>query len=83
MGLGLADKRLSGLCLPLKTSGWRRVLTPFLPQQAFDVGQMKSFLSAEYLNEPFRAQRAMSVVSIMTSVLEGKCRSLERLSPVL
>ncbi|MEJ1285908.1 hypothetical protein NN561_016907 [Cricetulus griseus] len=33
-------------------------------------GQKKNFLSAEYLNEPFRAQRAMSVVSIMTSVIE-------------
>ncbi|XP_033624024.1 sodium channel protein type 10 subunit alpha isoform X3 [Fukomys damarensis] len=37
---------------------------------ALDAGQRKAFLSAEYLNEPFRAQRAMSVVSIMTSVIE-------------
>ncbi|XP_007943946.1 sodium channel protein type 10 subunit alpha [Orycteropus afer afer] len=36
---------------------------------ALDTGQ-KNFLSAEYLNEPFRIQRAMSVVSVMTSVLE-------------
>ncbi|ERE76465.1 sodium channel protein type 10 subunit alpha-like protein, partial [Cricetulus griseus] len=42
-------------------------------QQALEAaGQKKNFLSAEYLNEPFRAQRAMSVVSIMTSVIEGK-----------
>ncbi|OWK02576.1 hypothetical protein Celaphus_00010259, partial [Cervus elaphus hippelaphus] len=37
---------------------------------AFDAGQ-KTFLTADYLNEPFRVQRAMSVVSIMTSVLEA------------
>ncbi|KAK2494435.1 hypothetical protein MC885_005761 [Smutsia gigantea] len=41
-----------------------------------DAGPKKAFLSAEHLNEPFRAQRAMSVVSIMTSVLEGESCSL-------
>ncbi|XP_034339963.1 sodium channel protein type 10 subunit alpha isoform X3 [Arvicanthis niloticus] len=37
---------------------------------ALDTTGQKNFLSADYLNEPFRAQRAMSVVSIMTSVIE-------------
>ncbi|XP_006869243.1 PREDICTED: sodium channel protein type 10 subunit alpha [Chrysochloris asiatica] len=41
----------------------------------------KTFLSAEYLNEPFRAQRAMSVVSIMTSVLEELEESKQRCPP--
>ncbi|XP_004708736.1 sodium channel protein type 10 subunit alpha [Echinops telfairi] len=41
----------------------------------------KAFLSAEYLNEPFRAQRAMSVVSIMTSVLEELGESKQRCPP--
>ncbi|KAM5233408.1 sodium channel protein type 10 subunit alpha isoform 3-T4 [Hipposideros larvatus] len=49
---------------------------------AFDAGQ-KPFLSAEYLNEPFRAQRAMSVVSIMTSVLEELEESERRCPPFL
>ncbi|XP_023587979.1 sodium channel protein type 10 subunit alpha isoform X1 [Trichechus manatus latirostris] len=47
---------------------------------ALDEGQ-KIFLSAEYLNEPFRAQRAMSVVSIMTSVLEELEESKQRCPP--
>ncbi|XP_077721869.1 sodium channel protein type 10 subunit alpha isoform X1 [Canis aureus] len=50
---------------------------------AFDAGQKKTFLSAEYLNEPFRAQRAMSVVSIMTSVLEELEESERRCPPCL
>lgn len=54
-----------------------------MSQQAFDAGQKKTFLSAEYLDEPFRAKRAMSVVSIMTSVLEGKYHSFEHPSMVL
>lgn len=77
-----------------KIKGWVTWLCPwwlqvgevvwlFVSQQAFDAGQKKTLLSAEYLNEPFRAQRAMSVVSIMTSVLEGKYLSLEHPSTVL
>ncbi|XP_004642272.1 sodium channel protein type 10 subunit alpha [Octodon degus] len=50
---------------------------------AFDAGQKKAFLSAEYLNEPFRAQRAMSVVSIMTSVIEELEESERRCPPCL
>ncbi|CAH6777545.1 Scn10a [Phodopus roborovskii] len=46
-------------------------------------GQKKNFLSAEYLNEPFRAQRAMSVVSIMTSVIEELEDSKLRCPPCL
>ncbi|XP_074168696.1 sodium channel protein type 10 subunit alpha [Rhinolophus sinicus] len=49
---------------------------------AFDAGQ-KTFLSAEYLNEPFRAQRAMSVVSIITSVIEELEESEQRCPPFL
>nr|XP_012422058.1 PREDICTED: sodium channel protein type 10 subunit alpha isoform X3 [Odobenus rosmarus divergens] len=52
-------------------------------RMAFDAGQKKTFLSAEYLNEPFRAQRAMSVVSIMTSVLEEFEESEWRCPPCL
>ncbi|XP_031201603.1 sodium channel protein type 10 subunit alpha [Mastomys coucha] len=40
-------------------------------RMALDAARQKNFLSADYLDEPFRAQRAMSVVSIMTSVIEG------------
>ncbi|KAG8521585.1 Sodium channel protein type 10 subunit alpha [Galemys pyrenaicus] len=47
----------------------------------FDAGQKKTFLSAEYLNEPFRVKRAMSVVSIMTSVLEELEESEQRCPP--
>ncbi|XP_049622333.1 sodium channel protein type 10 subunit alpha isoform X2 [Suncus etruscus] len=47
---------------------------------ATDAGQ-KTFLSAEYLNEPFRVKRAMSVVSIMTSVLEEFEESERRCPP--
>lgn len=79
----LANKRLSDLSLPLKTSGWGSVLTLFVFWQACDAGHKKTLLSAEYLNEPFRAQRAMSVVSIMTSVLEGKRCPSECQSTVL
>ncbi|XP_023383320.1 sodium channel protein type 10 subunit alpha [Pteropus vampyrus] len=50
---------------------------------ACDTGQKKTLLSAEYLNEPFRAQRAMSVVSIMTSVLEELEESGQRCPPCL
>nr|XP_012597610.1 sodium channel protein type 10 subunit alpha isoform X2 [Microcebus murinus] len=50
---------------------------------AFDAGQKKNFLSAEYLNEPFRVQRAMSVVSIITSVLEELEESEQRCPPCL
>ncbi|XP_039093104.1 sodium channel protein type 10 subunit alpha isoform X3 [Hyaena hyaena] len=50
---------------------------------AFDAEQKKTFLSAEYLNEPFRTQRAMSVVSIMTSVLEEFEESERRCPPCL
>nr|XP_020034054.1 sodium channel protein type 10 subunit alpha [Castor canadensis] len=50
---------------------------------ACDAGQKKTFLSAEYLNEPFRAQRAMSVVSIMTSVIEELEESEQRCPPCL
>ncbi|XP_005386634.1 PREDICTED: sodium channel protein type 10 subunit alpha isoform X4 [Chinchilla lanigera] len=50
---------------------------------AFDAGQKKAFLSAEYLNEPFRAQRAMSVVSVMTSVIEELEESEQRCPPCL
>uniref|UniRef100_A0A8D2DUL3 Sodium channel protein n=1 Tax=Sciurus vulgaris TaxID=55149 RepID=A0A8D2DUL3_SCIVU len=49
----------------------------------FDAGQKKTFLSAEYLNEPFRVQRAMSVVSIMTSVIEELEDSQQRCPPCL
>ncbi|XP_020753607.2 sodium channel protein type 10 subunit alpha isoform X2 [Odocoileus virginianus] len=48
----------------------------------FDAGQ-KTFLTADYLNEPFRVQRAMSVVSIMTSVLEELEESKQRCPPCL
>ncbi|XP_070433323.1 sodium channel protein type 10 subunit alpha isoform X1 [Equus przewalskii] len=51
--------------------------------QALDAGQKKTFLSAEYLNEPFRVRRAMSVVSIMTSVLEELEESEQRCPPCL
>ncbi|KAF7476441.1 Hypothetical predicted protein [Marmota monax] len=51
--------------------------------QAFDAGQKKTLLSAEYLNEPFRVQRAMSVVSIMTSVIEELEDSQQRCPPCL
>ncbi|XP_066208219.1 sodium channel protein type 10 subunit alpha isoform X2 [Saccopteryx leptura] len=50
---------------------------------AFEAGQKRNLLSAEYLNEPFRAQRAMSVVSIMTSVLEELEESEQRCPPCL
>ncbi|XP_037844367.2 sodium channel protein type 10 subunit alpha isoform X1 [Chlorocebus sabaeus] len=50
---------------------------------AFDAGQKKTFLSAEYLDEPFRAQRAMSVVSIITSVLEELEESEQKCPPCL
>ncbi|XP_013001731.1 sodium channel protein type 10 subunit alpha isoform X1 [Cavia porcellus] len=50
---------------------------------AFDAGQKKIFLSADYLNEPFRAQRAMSVVSIMTSVIEELEESERKCPPCL
>ncbi|KAI4563914.1 hypothetical protein MJG53_016488 [Ovis ammon polii x Ovis aries] len=50
--------------------------------QASDAGQ-KTFLTADYLNEPFRVQRAMSVVSIMTSVLEELEESKQRCPPCL
>nr|XP_048279403.1 sodium channel protein type 10 subunit alpha isoform X5 [Myodes glareolus] len=46
-------------------------------------GQKKNYLSAEYLNEPFRAQRALSVVSIMTSVIEELEDSKLRCPPCL
>ncbi|XP_012501388.1 PREDICTED: sodium channel protein type 10 subunit alpha isoform X3 [Propithecus coquereli] len=52
-------------------------------RMALDAGQKKTFLSAEYLNEPFRAQRAMSVVSIITSVLEELEESKQRCPPCL
>ncbi|XP_012311074.2 sodium channel protein type 10 subunit alpha isoform X3 [Aotus nancymaae] len=52
-------------------------------RMAFDAGQKKTFLSAEYLDEPFRAQRAMSVVSIITSVLEELEESEQRCPPCL
>ncbi|XP_065741996.1 sodium channel protein type 10 subunit alpha [Phocoena phocoena] len=49
---------------------------------ASDAGQ-KTYLTAEYLNEPLRTQRAMSVVSIMTSVLEELEESKQRCPPCL
>ncbi|XP_037004160.2 sodium channel protein type 10 subunit alpha isoform X3 [Artibeus jamaicensis] len=52
-------------------------------RMALEAGHKKAFLSAEYLNEPFRAQRAMSVVSIMTSVLEELEESEQRCPPCL
>ncbi|EPQ04076.1 Sodium channel protein type 10 subunit alpha [Myotis brandtii] len=52
-------------------------------RQASEAGQTKTFLTAEYLNEPFRIQRAMSVVSIMTSVLEELEESEQRCPPCL
>ncbi|XP_053455663.1 sodium channel protein type 10 subunit alpha isoform X3 [Nycticebus coucang] len=52
-------------------------------RMAFDAEQKKTFLSAEYLDEPFRAQRAMSVVSIITSVLEELEESEQRCPPCL
>lgn len=58
-------------------------LTLLLSWQVLDTTGQKNFLSADYLNEPFRAQRAMSVVSIMTSVIEGECYSWRRLSSML
>nr|KAF6335752.1 sodium voltage-gated channel alpha subunit 10 [Pipistrellus kuhlii] len=51
--------------------------------QASEAGQKKAFLSADYLHEPFRIQRAMSVVSIMTSVLEELEESEQRCHPCL
>uniref|UniRef100_A0A673U4I0 Sodium channel protein n=1 Tax=Suricata suricatta TaxID=37032 RepID=A0A673U4I0_SURSU len=54
-----------------------------LEVSASDAEQKKTFLSAEYLSEPFRAQRAMSVVSIMTSVLEEFEESERRCPPCL
>ncbi|EDL76901.1 rCG25223 [Rattus norvegicus] len=50
---------------------------------ALDTTGQKSFLSAGYLNEPFRAQRAMSVVSIMTSVIEELEESKLKCPPCL
>ncbi|KAM7063718.1 sodium channel protein type 10 subunit alpha isoform 3-T3 [Molossus nigricans] len=47
-------------------------------RMALEAGEKKTFLSAEYLNEPFRVRRAMSVVSIMTSVLEELEESEQR-----
>ncbi|KAM5281098.1 sodium channel protein type 10 subunit alpha [Ctenodactylus gundi] len=52
-------------------------------EQALDEGQKKTFLSAEFLNEPFRAQRAMSVVSIMTSIIEELEESEQKCPPCL
>ncbi|XP_060241045.1 sodium channel protein type 10 subunit alpha isoform X2 [Meriones unguiculatus] len=54
-----------------------------LDSLAPDAAGQKNFLSAEYLNEPFRAQRAMSVVSIMTSVIEELEESRLRCPPCL
>ncbi|XP_055985321.1 sodium channel protein type 10 subunit alpha [Sorex fumeus] len=51
-------------------------------RMALDTGQ-KNFLSAEYLDESFRSKRAMSVVSIMTSVLEELEESKRRCPPCL
>ncbi|XP_058144220.1 sodium channel protein type 10 subunit alpha [Dasypus novemcinctus] len=48
---------------------------------AFDAEQKKTFLSAEYLNQPFRAERAMSAVSILTSVLEELEESQQKCPP--
>ncbi|EGW00833.1 Sodium channel protein type 10 subunit alpha [Cricetulus griseus] len=56
--------------LTVPTSGELATGAPEGLQALEAAGQKKNFLSAEYLNEPFRAQRAMSVVSIMTSVIE-------------
>ncbi|XP_040596093.1 sodium channel protein type 10 subunit alpha [Mesocricetus auratus] len=56
--------------LTVPTGGELAAGAPEGPQALEAAGQKKNFLSAEYLNEPFRAQRAMSVVSIMTSVIE-------------
>ncbi|XP_021063257.1 sodium channel protein type 10 subunit alpha isoform X2 [Mus pahari] len=50
---------------------------------ALDAAGQKNFLSADYLNEPFRAQRAMSVVSIMTSVIEELEESKLKCPPCL
>ncbi|XP_069929160.1 sodium channel protein type 10 subunit alpha isoform X2 [Oryctolagus cuniculus] len=50
---------------------------------ASDAGKAKAFLSAEYLDEPLRTQRAMSVVSIMTSVIEELEESEQRCPPCL
>ncbi|XP_045435387.1 sodium channel protein type 10 subunit alpha isoform X3 [Pipistrellus kuhlii] len=52
-------------------------------RMASEAGQKKAFLSADYLHEPFRIQRAMSVVSIMTSVLEELEESEQRCHPCL
>ncbi|XP_021566404.1 sodium channel protein type 10 subunit alpha, partial [Carlito syrichta] len=49
----------------------------------FDAGQKMTFLSAEYLNEPFRTQRAMSIVSNITSVLEELEESKQKCPPCL
>ncbi|XP_012789522.2 sodium channel protein type 10 subunit alpha [Sorex araneus] len=49
-------------------------------RMASDTAQ-KNFLSAEYLNESFHSKRAMSVVSIMTSVLEELEESERRCPP--
>ncbi|KAM6169898.1 LOW QUALITY PROTEIN: sodium channel protein type 10 subunit alpha [Rhynchocyon petersi] len=62
LGSGLGEDGHLTLPTNERTPATMDVLAP-------DVGQ-KTFLSAEYLNEPFQVQRAMSVVSIMTSVLE-------------
>ncbi|XP_052042942.1 sodium channel protein type 10 subunit alpha isoform X4 [Apodemus sylvaticus] len=52
-------------------------------RMALDAVGQKNFLSADYLNEPFRAQRAMSVVSIMTSVIEELEESKLKCPPCL
>ncbi|XP_078288605.1 sodium channel protein type 10 subunit alpha isoform X2 [Panthera onca] len=75
-GSGLGEDRHSTLPTGELAPGGMEV-------SAFDAGQKKTFLSAEYLNEPFRAQRAMSVVSIMTSVLEEFEESERRCPPCL
>ncbi|XP_050995954.1 sodium channel protein type 10 subunit alpha isoform X2 [Acomys russatus] len=48
-----------------------------------DTAGQKNFLSVEYLDESFRAQRAMSVVSVMTSVIEELEESKLRCPPCL
>ncbi|EPY86848.1 sodium channel protein type 10 subunit alpha-like isoform 2 [Camelus ferus] len=50
--------------------------------QALDAGQ-KTFLTAEYLDESLRVQRALSVVSVVTSVLEELEESKQRCPPRL
>ncbi|XP_032315074.1 sodium channel protein type 10 subunit alpha [Camelus ferus] len=49
---------------------------------ALDAGQ-KTFLTAEYLDESLRVQRALSVVSVVTSVLEELEESKQRCPPRL